>query len=104
MFKQRNITIIDVPKYEELSVSKIWLLIKEADDILEYFPDYPNMQLPDRVYMFSIFWTLRFSVIEKIVNDARKNRSIEGKENSGQFVYIQKDLFNEISDVLKQKK
>ena len=103
MFKQRDITIFDVPRYEELSVSKIWPLIKEAADILEYFPDYSNKQLPDREYMFSILSTLRFSVIEKMVNDARKNRSIEGKENAGQFVYIQKDLFNEISGVLAQK-
>ena len=53
--------------------------------------------------MIFILWTLRFSVIEKMVNDACKNRSTEGKENAGQFVYIQKNLFNEISGVLAQK-
>ena len=60
-------------RYEELSVSKIWPLIKEAADISEYFRDYSSKQLPDLEYIFSVLLILRFSVIEKIVNDARKN-------------------------------
>ena len=103
MIKQKDITIFDVPRYEELSVSKIWPLIKKIDDIMEHFPDYSSKQLLDRDYMFSILWTLRFSIIEKMVNDAHKNRSIIGNENAGQFVYIEKGLLKEIKDVFAQK-
>ena len=48
-------------------------------------------------------WTFRCSVIEKMVEDARKNRALANNENEGQFVYIQKDLLNEIVNVLSQK-
>ena len=38
-----------------------------------------------------------------MVNDARKNRSIIGNKNSGQFVYIEKGLLKEIEDVYALK-
>ena len=103
MIKQKDITTIEVPRYEELAVAKIWPLIKEADNLFQYFPDYLSKQVPDRDHMFSILWTLRFSTMEKMIVDARKNRALESNENENQFVYIEKDLFNEISNVLSQK-
>ena len=103
MLKQKEVTIIDIPKYEELSVKNIWPLVKAANDLCEYFPDYSDKQVPDRDFMFSILWTFRYDVIEKMVEDARKNRALASNENEGQFVYIQKDLFNEIANVLAQK-
>ena len=54
MIKQKDVTTIEVPRYEELSVSKIWILIKEADDLLQYFPEYSSKQVPDRDFIFSI--------------------------------------------------
>ena len=77
MLKQKDITIIKVPKYKELSVTKIWTLVKETDDIFQYFPDYSNKQFPDRDYMFSILWTLRFDTMQKMIEKARKNRALE---------------------------
>ena len=38
-----------------------------------------------------------------MIADAHKNRALESNENEHQFVYIEKDLFNEISNVLLQK-
>ena len=100
----KEVTIIDIPKYEELSVKNIWPFVKAADDDLcEYFPDYSDKQIPDRDFMFSILWTFRYSVNEKMVEDACKNRTLANKENEEQSVYIQNDLFNEIANVLVQK-
>ena len=48
MFKQKEVTIIGILKYEELSVKNIWLLMKAADDLCEYFPDYSDKQILDR--------------------------------------------------------
>ena len=103
MIKQKDINTIEVPKYAELSVAKIWPLVKKADDLLLYFPDYLSKQVPDRDHMFSILWTLRFSTMEQMIADARKNRALENNENGDQFVYIEKGLFKEIDDVLSQK-
>ena len=58
MLKQNEITNIEIPKYEELSVQKIWPLVKEAQDLFEYFPNYTNKQITDRHFMFSIYYEL----------------------------------------------
>ena len=87
MIKQKDVTTIEVPRYEELSVSKIWILIKEADDLLQYFPEYSNKQVPDRDFIFSILWTLRFSTMQKMIIDALKKRALENNENENQFFY-----------------
>ena len=54
MLKQNEITNIEIPKYEEFSVHKIWPLVKDALDLFEYFPNYSSKQIPDRHFMFSI--------------------------------------------------
>ena len=75
MLKQKDVITIEVPKYAELSVAKIWPLIKEIDYLLQYFPDYLPKQIPDRDHMFTVLWTLRYSTMEKMINDARKKQS-----------------------------
>ena len=103
MLKQNEITNIEIPKYGELSVQKIWPLVKEAQDLFEYFPNYTNKQIPNCHFMFSILWTLRFSTIKGIVSDARRSRSLHENDNKDQFVYIERKLLKEISDVFAQK-
>ena len=51
--QEKNVVIIDIPKYEELSIKNIWSLVKD-NDLLEYFPDYSDKQVPDRNFMFFI--------------------------------------------------
>ena len=92
MLKQNEITNIEIPKYEEFSVHKIWPLVKNAQDIFEYFPNYSSKQIPDRHFMFSILWTLRFSTIKDMVSNARKNRSVLENDKEDQFVYIRKEI------------
>ena len=54
MLKQEEIHHIEIPKYEELSALKIWPLVKETNDLFEYFPNYTGKKIPDRHYMFSV--------------------------------------------------
>ena len=103
MLKQEEIHHIEILKYEELSVLKIWPLVKETNDLFEYFPNYTGKQIPDRHYMFSVLWTLKFNIIKDIVSDARKKRSIHENDDKNQFVYIHKKLLEEISQIFSQK-
>ena len=104
MLKQKDVVIIGIPKYEELSIKNIWPLLKDNDDLLEYFLNYSDKQVPDSDFKFSLLWSFWFNVIQKMVDDAgKKNRALESNENENQFVYIQNDIFNEISNVLAQK-
>ena len=77
--------------------------MKENEDLMNYFPDYSQKQLPDRKFMYLILATLRFDEQKGMIYGARKNRAwIEEKLNDN-FIHIEKELYNEISSVMIQK-
>ena len=92
MLNQNEVAIIDIPTYEELSVKNIWPLVKAADDLYEHFPDYLDKQVLDIDFMFSILWTFRYGIIEKMKEDARQNRPLASNENEGQFVSTKRPI------------
>ena len=59
MVNLKDITTIEVPRYAELSVSKIWIMIKEADDLLQYFLIIQTNKLQIET---SCFYTLNFEI------------------------------------------
>ena len=49
LLKMSKLKPVNVPKFDEISVKKIWPMIKEDPDVLIYFPDeYPQGKEPDR--------------------------------------------------------
>ena len=81
MLKKKDVVIIEVSKYTELSVTKIWSLIKETDDLWQYFSEYLPKKTPDCYHMFTALWTLRYGTIEKMINDASKEWALENNKN-----------------------
>ena len=65
-----------VPKYKELSVKKIWELVKDEDDIMKYFPDYKETELPPRDFMLTILTTYNSDAMAQLVVQARNKRAI----------------------------
>ena len=55
--KKNNVTKLDVHLYEELSVDKIRMLIKDVNDFMLYFPKYKTNKFLDRKHMFNILST-----------------------------------------------
>ena len=50
---------VTMPKYDELSVSKILQKVKDWPTMMKYFPDtLPKGRLPDRVYFFNVLNTV----------------------------------------------
>ena len=103
MLKQTHVVEIIVPRYVELRVENIWSLVKENEDLMNYFPDYSQKQLPDRKFMYLILATLRFDELKGMIDGARKNRTRIEEKLDDNFIQIEKDLYNEISSVMKQK-
>ena len=91
-----------VPRFKELSVQSIWTLVKKSEELIKYFPDYADNQLPDRGYMFAILATLKSEVIRSIIKNARKNRAVQNENNEEELVYITKSMYEEINGVLTQ--
>ena len=62
---------INVPKFDEVSVKKIWPLIKQDPEVLVYFPDdYSKGREPDRKYTFDILNTVRPEYVKKMIEHA----------------------------------
>ena len=94
---------LEVPRYEELSVDKIWGLVKNVPELMLYFPNYKVNQLPDRKHMFSILATYRYEQLNSMIEIARKNRSLERPVDDNQLVYITQSFYDEIKGVSSQK-
>ena len=103
MLKQNKVTEIIIPRYNEFKVGKVWSLVKEAEDLMEYFPDYDLKQLPDRRFMYSILATLRYNELKEMVDGARKNRALNEENKDEDFIHIEEELYKEISNVMTQK-
>ena len=70
--KQSHVADTMIPRYSELKVENIWPLVKEEEELINYFSDYGQKQLPDRKFMFSIIGTLRFDEVKVMIKGARK--------------------------------
>ena len=79
-----------MPRYQELSVDKVWPLVREVEDLAQYFLDYKENQLPDRRFMFAILVTFRFDQLDNMIKNANKNRSLDSKDKDNELVYITK--------------
>ena len=71
-------------------------MIKEVADIMIYFPDYSDKQMPDRDYMYSILATTRYEKLKDIVDNSRKQRAKDNILPDDEFVYIEKNILSEI--------
>jgi hypothetical protein len=91
-----------VPKYKELSVSKIWTKVRESEDLAEYFPDYELDQIPERNYLIGVISTLYPTATRQLIDDARSKRSIK-ESDKDDMIKITKRMEEELMAVSPQK-
>ena len=71
-----------------------------VDDLMEYFLSINVAQLLDRRrYMFGVLATLRFEVLNNIVQRARKNGSAEKLEDENELIHVIIEIYEEIMAV-----
>ncbi len=59
---------VHIPKYEELSVKKLWSLMHNVDDFMVYMPDpTPDGRLPDRQYFWNVLNTVNSEYVSQLV-------------------------------------
>lgn len=92
-----------IPKYSELSPSKLWVFVQECPDLLQYFPDMKAEEVPERDYMFKILSTLRREELKILVKDARKQRSICNKSNEKNLIEINPKIRDKLLELFPQK-
>ena len=81
-----------VPHYKELSISKIWNIIKEVDEIMIYFPNYkPNEKL-ERSYPIAVINTINPEATKEIVANAMELRLIAVTDKQENLVKLTSEM------------
>ena len=59
---------VHIPKYEELSVKKLWPLMWPVENFMVYMPDpTPDGRLPDRQYFWNVLNTVNSGYVSQLV-------------------------------------
>ena len=66
--------IEEVPKYKELSSKTIWNQAKIKQNIVVYFPDYPQTRVPQKKYLFNVINTLEPNTMMNYIRKLKKDR------------------------------
>ena len=104
MLKTSEIKYIIVQKYSELSIAKIWPLVKEVEDLNAYFPDMKENELPEREYLWTIVSTLRSETTKELIKTARNNRTTKESADQNNLIQIDMSIYQEISAIAAQKR
>jgi hypothetical protein len=54
LLPKADIKLLSAPKYEEISVTKLWPELKKDANLSVFFPDFSKGQIPS----FDFFWTV----------------------------------------------
>ena len=84
------------PPQQELGAKQVWGFVKEIPELLKYFLEFVENHLPDRSFLWSILGTLRTKEYRQLLEDARKARSENSKENKEELIEIDPDYLNQI--------
>jgi hypothetical protein len=103
---------VNVPKYDELSVTKIFPLLKEDAEFMQFFPTkLPKGRLPDReckcqiifnllLDFFNILNTVQFDYTQHIIKEAMKKRhSGECQAKAQETIMISDDWWGKLKQV-----
>ena len=94
---------LSVPKYQEISVEKLWNMVKEWPDLLDYFPDYEADQLPERNFIVGVLSTKRTTEMKELIKEARAHRSLVNIKEEDQMIEMTYAAKNEVFDILPQR-
>ena len=77
LLKNRDLKLIEVTKFDELSVKNLYSHFMTLEGVSMFFPDkYPKGRVCDREYMFNVVNTLHEEVVKEIVDHALIQRHI----------------------------
>ena len=75
LLRKAAIKAVEVPRYDELSVKKLWPSMSKDKKFMQFFPDdFAESRGPSREYFFNILSTLYPDYLVKITAHANKER------------------------------
>jgi len=78
----KEVSRVVVPKYEELSVEKVYPLVQVDPAVNAYFPDsLPKNRNVSREYFWNILHTVHPLYVERLISHAQQQRFAGGAED-----------------------
>ena len=104
----KEVSFINPPHYDEISVIKIYEKMITLPGMINYFPDkYPKGRSCSKEYMYNVFNTLYPEDVKKLIEFANEQRySVTSEKNKGDAIEISeswKEQLESLPFVSKQK-
>ena len=71
-------------------------MVKQVPDLLTYFPDLEEDEVPDRSFMWTILCTLKEETCKTLIDEAREKRSKKSENDNGELVEIHQDFIDQL--------
>ena len=88
--------MLPIPRYKELSTKRVWSFVKEIPELLKYFPELSDDELPDRSYMWTVLSTLKMEEWKKLVEEARKARGQNLEESKESLIEVHPEILEKL--------
>ena len=99
LLELKEVSWINVPLFDELSVINIWPMTKEDKQIKKYFPNkLPKGRVPDREYFFNILNTFQPQYVEQIIRHANDQRnSVTNEAQARESIEVSEKWWNALN-------
>ena len=87
-----------------MSISKIWPLVKEIEDLNAFFTDLEENEYPEREYLWTIVSTLSSENTKELIKTARNKRTTKERADQNSLIQIDPSIYQEISAIAAQKR
>ena len=74
----------------------VWNFDKEIPELLIYFPDFKDDEIPDRTYMRIILCTLKLDEWNKLIEEARKVRGQSLEESKDSLIEVHPEILQKL--------
>ena len=101
--KNKQVIYFEIPNYPELATKNVWSKIKDNPDLMVYFPDLEDNQLPEKKFMYGVLSTLHPDAVRDMVAENMKNRAPIMEEDKGELVEVCGELKDSISCLFEMK-
>ena len=99
LLRLNQVSRINVPLYDEISVGNIWPMIKTDEKLMLYFPTkMAKNRLPDREYMFNILNTFQPAYLQTLITHANEQRiSVANDAIAREAIEVSDDWWNALN-------
>ena len=96
-----EVSRINVPLYDELSVINIWPMMKQDKKFMLFFPSkMAKGRVPDREYFFNILNTIQPAYLQSLINHANEQRnSVVNNAIAKEAIEVSDDWWNALNMV-----